>query len=687
MKAVILAGGCDFGRSELTASLPTALWPVAGKPALERLLDSLAEQGMAEAVVCSNGQSSMLAESHVPPLSCQSKKAGPMKVEFRDETLPVGTAGAIRDAARGDKESVFFIFPAAIVCPPKIEVLLSAHRQGESNLTVMFNPGCGPTPRGESDQAVGDACGIYVCSGSVLEHIPKAGYCDIKEGLIPEMLRAGKTVHAAVLPNHAGNFRDRREYLDAIGDCLQKGALPETDLKNCERKGSQNVWIGADVRVHSTARICEPVIIMDGVSVADGAVIIGPAVLGRNVSVGKDAVVAGSVIWDGAHLGPNCRVQRCLIGRGAVVRPNAVLEEESVSFRREGVLMVSIKSISEAARKMMGGLKPMFTEISRKMPNWTTLRLSRRVGLAPPNWWAEAHPTGRGGTKRPIVILGVSLLLIAFLWSYWPELTDLWGLWQRSDEYSSGLLVPFLAVYVLWTRRHDLAQCEIRPSVLWGLLAFLGAQAFRQFGLFFMYDSAERLSVVLSLGALVLLLFGWRILGKAFTTLLFLFLMVPWPTGLQGAIAQPLQRWATSSAVFCLETAGYDVVRQGNIIDIGGTAVAVAEACNGLRMVTAFFVISGLVVLLIKRPLWEKIVVFASSLPIALLCNTVRLTITAMAFTVLDGEQWEKIFHDFGGYAMMPLAIAIVVAELWLLRKLTTAPTQQETIVITRQDK
>jgi mannose-1-phosphate guanylyltransferase len=210
MKVIILAGGCDFGRSELAASLPTALWPVAGKPALERLLDSLADQGMAEVVVCSNGQSSVLAESvRVPLLSCQSKKAGPMKVEFRDETLPVGTAGAIRDAARGDKESVFFIFPAAIVCPPKIEVLLSAHRQGESDLTVMFNPGCG------SDQPVGDACGIYVCNGSVLEHIPKAGYCDIKEGLIPEMLRAGKTVHAAVLPNHAGNFRDRREYLNA----------------------------------------------------------------------------------------------------------------------------------------------------------------------------------------------------------------------------------------------------------------------------------------------------------------------------------------------------------------------------------------------------------------------------------------------------------------------------------------
>ncbi len=665
MKAIILASGCDFGRSELTAGVPTALWPVAGKPALERLLDSLAEQEIAEAVVCSNGRSPMLAESvHVPLLSCQSRKWGPMKVEFRGEILPVGTAGAIRDAARGDNESVFLVFPAAIVCPPMVEALLNAHHEGESDLTVMFNPGCG------SGQAVGDACGIYVCSGSVLEHIPKAGYFDIKEGLIPEMLRVGKTIHAAVLPNHAGNFRDWREYLNAIGNYLQNGAVPDTDLQNCEREDLQNVWIAAQAKVHPAARVCEPVIIMDGAGVADGAVIIGPAVLGRNVSVGRDAVVVGSVIWDGAQLGPNCRVQRCLIGRGAVVRRNAVLEEESVSFRREGVLMGSIKSISEAARKMMGGLKPRFTKIGKRMPNWAPLRLSHK----------------KGGAKRPTVIFAVSLLLIAFLWSYWPELTDLWRLWQRNDEYSSGLLVPFLAVYVLWTRRHDLARCEIRPSVLWGLLAFLGAQAFRQFGLFFRYDSAERLSIVLSLGALVLLLFGWRILGKAFTTLLFLFLMVPWPVGLQGAIALPLQRWATSSAVFCLETAGYDVVQHVNVIDIEGTRIEVAWACNGLRMITAFFVISGLVVLLVRRAWWEKLLVLASSLPVALLCNTVRLTITAVAFTMIEGELWDEIFHDFGGYAMMPLAIAMVVAELWLLRKLTTAPTQQEAIVITRQD-
>ncbi len=650
---VILAGQGDFGRCPLTTSVPTALWPVAGKAALQRLLDSLADQDVAKVVVCSNSGGPSLAES-----VCTG---GRMKVEFQDEALPVGTAGAIRDAARGDKESLLFIFPAAIVCPPKIDVLLNTHRQGESDLTVMFNPRCG------NGEALGDACGIYVCNGNVLEHIPKAGYLDIKEGLIPEMLRVGKSVHAAVLPNHAGNFRDWREYLNAIGDCIQKGALSETDLKNCERKGSQNVWIGADVRVHSTARIYEPVIIMDGVSISEGVVILGPTVLGSDVSVGKDAVVVGSVVWDGARLGTNCLVQRCLIGSRAVVRRDTVVQEESISFRREGVVKCSIRSISEGAGKIMGGLErtlePWLTKVSRKMPS-------------------RGGPEG----KNPIMFLGAGLVLIAFFWSYAPELADLWDQWQRSDEYSCGLLVPFLAVYVLWTRRHGIAQCEIRPSILWGLFAFLGAQAFRLFGLFYAYSTAERLSVVLSVGALVLLLFGWRVLGKTFTVLLFLFLMVPWPRGIQDVVAQPLQRWATSSAVFFLEAAGYDVVRHGNVIDIGGKLVEVAWACNGLRMVTAFFVINGLVMLLVKGAWWEKLMIFASSLPVALLCNTVRLTITAIAFTMLNGEGWEEIFHDFGGYAMMPLALATVVAELWLLRKLTTAPRQQEAIIVTRQD-
>jgi len=164
--------------------------------------------------------------------------------------------------------------------------------------------------------------------------------------------------------------------------------------------------------------------------------------------------------------------------------------------------------------------------------------------------------------------------------------------------------------------------------------------------------------------------------------------MLPWPNPITNYVGLTLQRYATSSAVFCLEVIGYEIVQEGNIIRIGDDVrVAVLEACNGLRMITAFFVISGLVVLLVDRKWWEKLIVLLSSLPIALLCNTIRLAITAMFFTVLKGEYWEDVFHDFGGYAMMPLALAAIVAELWLLTKLTTLPVEEEAIVITRHSR
>jgi len=346
---------------------------------------------------------------------------------------------------------------------------------------------------------------------------------------------------------------------------------------------------------------------------------------------------------------------------------NTVVEEKSIPLKEQGILKISvIKALTVAKNstaKLQATLQPPLVRINAILPSWAK---SRKAKVLP--WIAPG------------------LVLIAFLWSYRAGLGQLWNVWHRSDEYSSGLLVPFLTVYILWSRRNEIAQCQIRPC-LWGIFAFLGAQAVRLFGLAFIYGSAENLSIALSIAALVLLLFGWQLFRKVSTILLFLCLMLPWPNRVQAAVTLPLQQWATSSAVFCLETMGYGVIQEGNVIHIGNASVAVAEACNGLRMITAFFVISGLVILLVKRAWWEKLLVLASSLPIAILCNTTRLTITALAFTVVSGEYWEKIFHDFGGYAMMPLALAVVLTELWLIRRLTTLPTKHEPIIVARQNR
>jgi len=652
IRVVVLAGGRDFRQRGSVERMPTALWSLAGKSVLERLLTHLACHGIKQATICSDSYSSELYKS----LSGDNLP----KLRFVDESLPLGSAGCVRAAVESETDGLILVINASIVCPPDIDILIDMHYSNKSDLTVMFNPAR------SNGSLMGEPAEIYVCNPSILENIPREGYFDIKEGLIPEMLRVGKTSCAAILPNHVGNFRDRREYLCAIGGYLGNVDRIDKQLRVLKKDDSGIVWVGPDTKINSNTRIYGPVAVMSA-SVSGSAVILGPAVLGRNVSVGRGSVVINSVIWDGAQIGDDCHIQGCVVGRDAVLRDHTVVEEKSISLKPKGALGrlfdCALKGIASNVSKLQQILQPQLAKVDEILPDWIKLHKPEIV------FW-----------------LAGSLVLIAFLWSYWPGLVDIWGIWQRSDEYSSGLLVPFLVIYVLWSRRHKIAAVHIKPS-MWGLFVFLASQALRLFGLFFMYGSAERLSVVVSIVALVLLLFGWQFLKKVSTILLFLCLMLPWPNRVQAAVTLPLQNWATSSAVFCLETIGYEVVQEGNIIHIDQATVAIAEACNGLRMVTAFFIISGLVVLLVERAWWEKMIVLISSLPIALLCNTVRLTITAMAFTMLHGEYWEKIFHDFGGYAMMPLALVAMVAELWLLAKLTTPPTKEKTIVITRQNK
>ena len=645
IKAVILVASRDFGRCLLASRLPAALWPVVGKPALERLLLYLSRQGIKQAVICSNGDAPLLRGCIASP--------HPLQLKFLDEPLPVGTAGCIRDAADGEAGTLFLVLQAAMTSPPNIKGLIQKHQRSKSDLTVVFEPSPGTSQVGKRTAQ------IYVCEPTVLEYIPKAGYYDIKESLIPAMLRAGKTAHMVTLNQPVGSFRDRTEYLNAIASYLENRGNTNTDFPPHSWNKAKNVWLAGSAKVEPSARIYGPVVIMDSAAISEQTVIFGPTIVGRNVVIGKNTLVENSVFWDGSSVGQNCEIRSCIVDYNAVVPNDTIAEDEAVAYKKNGKCENGANKaaslVNGKANELLCAARPLLYKINAKLPAWVhSGRLMSNILR-----WS-----------------GISILAGVFLWSYWPQLVDLWDIWQKSDEYSSGLLVPFLAVYVLWARRRKIALISIRHSI-WGLFAFIAAQLLRYFGLFFMYSSAERLSLVLSIASLALLLFGWQVFRKISSVLLFLCLMLPLPRSVHTAVMLPLQSLATISAVFCLEMMGYAVIREGNIIHLNGTTIAMAEACNGLRLVTSFFVITGLVALLIRRTWWEKLIVLLSSLPIALLCNTVRLAITAIAVTRFTGQTSERIFHDFGGYAMMPLALAILVFELWLLTKLSTV-TEEE---------
>jgi exosortase len=264
----------------------------------------------------------------------------------------------------------------------------------------------------------------------------------------------------------------------------------------------------------------------------------------------------------------------------------------------------------------------------------------------------------------------VTLALLAITaWAYWPTMVSLFKDWQRSDDYSAGQLVPLVALFFIWVERKRLKTCRPKPF-WWGVALLVLAQAARAFGLLFMFESAERYSLVLTLAGLVLMVAGLQVFRNVLWILLFLFLMVPLPGRVHNMISGPLQRMATSGSVFVLEALLGRVSQQGNVMMVHGESLGVAEACSGLRMLTAFVMVSAFIAYMIKRSRLQKVTLLLSSIPVAVICNILRIVVTAILMLVASAEVAQRFFHDFAGLVMMPAAVMLMFGELWLMKKL-----------------
>ncbi len=290
--------------------------------------------------------------------------------------------------------------------------------------------------------------------------------------------------------------------------------------------------------------------------------------------------------------------------------------------------------------------------------------MTTRPRLRPIERTREAKPSWLRGA-------GVAFLLLAALvWSFWPTIRGLLVDWQGDQNYSVGQLVPFAAVYLLWTDRQRLRESTVQTCWL-GLGLILLALIARFYGLVFLFESAERYSLVLTIVGVTLLVGGWEVFRKTQWILAFLFLMVPLPGRIHNLVSGPMQDQASAGAVFLLELLGTTVSREGNVLVLNDSVpVAVAEACSGLRMLTAFVVVGSVLAFVVQRPRWQKVVLVASTIPVAILCNLVRLVITARLFLSLGSETAEKFFHDFAGWTMMPMAIGTLVFILWVMSRL-----------------
>ena len=299
-------------------------------------------------------------------------------------------------------------------------------------------------------------------------------------------------------------------------------------------------------------------------------------------------------------------------------------------------------------------------------------------------------------------IVAISCTLV---FTYATVLTKLTRDWWTDENYSHGLLIPFIILFVLWSQREQLTSATRRPSMWYGLSAVLVALLALWAGTAGAELYMQRTSLVLMLAGTILFFGGFNVLRLMVVPLFLLLLAIPIPAIIFNKIAFPLQLFASRCAVWSMTLFDIPVLRQGNVIELMPLGaretrkLEVVEACSGIRslmtlvtlaVVFAYFThprdedlddddepagkspnISSHRANWVSRfksyGFWRSTIIVLSAVPIAIFTNAMRVSGTGVLARYYGTRVADGFFHTFSGWVIYVVAFLMLFGVGWLL--------------------
>jgi exosortase/archaeosortase family protein len=339
------------------------------------------------------------------------------------------------------------------------------------------------------------------------------------------------------------------------------------------------------------------------------------------------------------------------------------------------------------------------------------------AGLAPgadargrPLPWNWNRALAPGTVLKGLLVAGL------LVWAYWYPIRRWRAVWDASDAWSHGYFIPLIAVLLAHYRLQERPPRRLAPWAA-GLGLVLVAAVVRIVSFTTKHGYPGEVTFVLAVAGTLLWLLGWDMFKTLWVSAAYLVLMVPWEQKYYESVALPLQRASAMATELFLRVIGYQSVdpellkawladpakwaiwvsRIDNVLYIpsmGEQGLMVAGPCSGLHLLFAFVALGVLMAFVDRRTWWERLVIVVSSLPIAVFCNFVRVTLMAVASdrlyfareAMVGGEgTWlsalglsaeqaegarqaildpESFTHQSFGYAMLGLAFLLMWLEL-----------------------
>src|SRR3984893_8733747 len=267
-----------------------------------------------------------------------------------------------------------------------------------------------------------------------------------------------------------------------------------------------------------------------------------------------------------------------------------------------------------------------------------------------------------------LIALVVAVALFTLV-PFWDGLTEMWEVWLTYPEYSHALLIPPIAAFLIWQLKDRLELVTFEGSwqgvavvAFGGMLLIVG-----QLGTIFVLVQYAYLA---TLFGLVLAFTGRGAFRLVVMPLLVLLFMIPLPSFVFSNLSSKLQLLSSKIGVWFIQLFGISVFAEGNVIDLGGYKLQVAEACDGLRHLFPLLTLGFLMSYFYKGALWKRIFLFLSSIPVTVSMNSFRIgTIGLMV------EHWgiaaaEGFLHEFQGWAVFMASAGLMLGEIAVLNRI-----------------
>lgn len=310
MEAVLVVGGLGTRLRPLTVNRPKHLLSVAGVPFLAHQIAKLAAAGIDRVV---------LATSYRPQEFEQAFGSGRelgVKLVYVNEDQPLGTAGAVRNAANllnSRPTDPVAVLNGDILSGHDLKAQLALHRDCGADVTLHLvevdDPrpfGCVPTDRTglvtaflEKSPAPASSqinAGCYIFNRAVIDEIPSGQVVSIERETFPALLATGRRVMA---------YADSAYWLDL-------GTPASLVQASCDLVLGRATSPAYD-RAPAQFRVLPDAVVAQTASIRGGSTI------GTDADVGAEAVVEGSIVMDAATIGKGATIMRSVVGPGARV--------------------------------------------------------------------------------------------------------------------------------------------------------------------------------------------------------------------------------------------------------------------------------------------------------------------------------------------------------------------------------